>query len=505
MKDENQKTKEEKNENKQENEKQEQETFSKKNTITTRAEDFNEWYLDVIREAEMADYSPVRGSMIIKPYGYGIWERTQEELNKRFRTHDVDNCYFPLLIPKSFIMKEADHIEGFAPELAIVTHAGGEKLEEELVIRPTSETIMYDTFSRWITSYRDLPLKINQWANVMRWEKRTKLFLRTTEFLWQEGHTVHTTFDEANEMTLEMLNVYQDFSENVCAIPSIMGRKTESEKFAGAFSTYTVEAIMQDNKALQYATSHNMSDNFARAFDIQFTNELNEKEYAYQTSWGLSTRSIGGVIMVHGDDKGIIVPPRLAQYQCVITTLLFGKEDAAVKSYAESIKKILEEKNIRVKIDNREMTPGEKFFAWEKKGVPVRIEIGPKDVLNKNVVAVRRDTGEKKIIKEESLTGEIETLLEDVQTNLYTIAKARRDAAIVEVRTKDEFLKAIEENKVILTWWNGDEDIVHEIKKETGYSSRCMPLNLEHSLTESGRCSWTGDTGKYVVIFAKSY
>lgn len=471
--------------------------------ITPRSEDYSQWYLDIIEAAQMAEHSPVKGCMVIKPYGYSIWERIQTLLDAKFKDLGVENAYFPLFIPQSFLTREAEHVEGFAPEVAVVTHAGGEKLEEPLVVRPTSETIMYDTFKNWVHSYRDLPLLINQWANVVRWEKRTRLFLRTTEFLWQEGHTVHSTLDEADQFARQMLELYRQFSENVMAIPVIPGQKSDNERFAGALKTYCLEAMMQDGKALQFATSHNLGDHFARAFGVQFTNEENKLEYAYQTSWGLSTRTIGALIMTHSDDKGLVVPPRLAPVQVVVIPLWFKDEQkdeiiAAAASIAESLKA----RGIRVKIDEKPGRPGEKIFAWEKKGVPVRVELGPKDLAASSATVARRDVDGKQAIALDAIDEKIALLLEEIQSNLFERARALRSDKTVSVETWDEFKAAIEQGKFVLAHWSGEGEVEKKIKEETNATIRCLPFDQK---PESGVCVYSGKPSNGRVLFARAY
>lgn len=470
--------------------------------ITSRAEDYNQWYLDVIAAADMAEHSPVKGCMIIKPYGYAIWERIQQVLDGKFKETGVENAYFPMFIPQSLLTREADHVEGFAPEVAVVTHAGGSKLEEPLVVRPTSETIMYETFKDWVHSWRDLPLLINQWANVVRWEKRTRLFLRTTEFLWQEGHTAHATHDEADARALQMLETYRDFAENVMAVPVIPGQKSDSERFAGALRTYCLEAMMQDGKALQFATSHNLGQNFAKAFDVKFSDQNNETQYVWQTSWGLSTRSIGGLIMTHSDDKGLVVPPRLAPIQAVIIPLIFKEGQEEVFTKAEEVGAMLKAAGIRVKVDTKEGRPGEKFFAWEKKGVPVRIEIGPKDVAANACVVARRDTGEKVTVSLNDIVTTLPSLLEDIHTTLYNRALSYRTERTVRIDTWEDFTRAIEEGKFIMAHWDGTAETEAKIKEETNATIRCMPFDAKD---ETGVCVYSGKASTRRVVFAKSY
>lgn len=470
--------------------------------ITTRAEDYSQWYLDVIDAADLAEHAPVKGCMVIKPYGYAIWELTQKILDEKFKQSGVENAYFPLFIPEKFLQREAEHVEGFAPEIAVVTHAGGKQLDEPLVVRPTSETIIYDTFSRWIHSYRDLPLLINQWANVVRWELRTRLFLRTTEFLWQEGHTVHATEAEADERARQMLEVYRDFAENYMAIPVIPGRKSESEKFAGAQHTYTLEAMMQDGRALQYATSHHLGQNFAKTFDVKFLDQNNTEQYGWQTSWGLSTRTIGGLIMAHSDDQGLVMPPRMASAQAVITTINPKSDDQSVNDKARYLMDQLASAGVRVKLDDRDLRPGEKYFTWEKKGVPIRIELGPKDVAERTAVLVRRDTGEKRSVAHSALVAEVQALLETIQQNLYDRALALREDRSVRVDSWAEFVSAINEGKFVYAHWDGSADTEAQIKEETGATIRCLPFAEPD---EVGKCIKSGNPSSKRVLFAKAY
>ena len=395
--------------------------------ITPRSENYSQWYVDTVIQAKLADYAPVKGCMVIRPRGYALWERIQSNLDRMFKETGHSNAYFPLLIPESFIKKEAEHVEGFSPELAVVTHAGGEPLEEPLVLRPTSETIIWSMYKKWIQSYRDLPLLINQWANVLRWEKRTRLFLRTTEFLWQEGHTAHETSAEAEQEAVRMLEVYKKFAEEYMAIPVLTGKKSESEKFAGAVTTYAIEAMMQDKKALQAGTSHFLGQNFAKAFDVSFQNREGALEYVWATSWGVSTRLIGALIMTHSDDKGLVVPPRLAPTEAVIIPIFQNKNKAEVLKYSEEVFNELK-KEYRVVMDaDDNNSPGWKFAEWELAGVPVRIEIGPRDMENSKVVLVRRDTGEKLFIDKREASDKIKNLLSDIQADLYNKALAFRE------------------------------------------------------------------------------
>ena len=395
--------------------------------ITKRSTDFSQWYLDVVSAAELAEYGAVKGTMVIRPYGYTIWEISQKILDQKFKETGVENAYFPIFIPERLLNKEKNHIEGFSPEVAVVTYAGGKELDEKIVVRPTSETIIYESYSKWVHSYKDLPILINQWANVVRWELKTKPFIRTTEFLWQEGHTVHETNEKAEERALKMLAVYKDFSENYMAIPTIVGKKTESEKFAGALNTYTVEAMMQDGKALQYATSHNLGQNFSKAFDIKYLDKQNKEQYGWQTSWGLSTRSIGGLIMVHSDDLGLVLPPKMAPIQVVITTITQKENEKEIMDKADEISKELQNSGARVKVDNDDLTPGEKFFKWEKKGVPIRIEIGEKELKNKEVVCVTRYDGNKINIQFNEISKIIINMLDQIQKDIYERALKKQN------------------------------------------------------------------------------
>ncbi len=473
--------------------------------ITARAKDYSEWYQDVVDQAELAEHSPVRGCMVIKPYGYAIWELMQKDLDARFKAKGVQNAYFPLFIPESFLKREAQHVEGFAPEVAVVTHAGGQKLDEPLVVRPTSETIMYDVFSRWVESYRDLPLLINQWANIVRWEMRTRLFLRTTEFLWQEGHTVHASEEEAEDFTKQMLDVYRDFAESMMATPVIPGVKSESEKFAGAVRTYCIEAMMGDGKALQAGTSHMLGQNFAKAFGVKYQDETGTEQYGWQTSWGVSTRLIGGLIMAHGDDKGLVLPPKLAPYQVVIIPIGTTPEELeAVQSKAQGLADGLIAEGVRVKIDTRDLRPGPKFFEWEKKGVPVRIEIGPKDMASGTVVAVRRDTAEKQNLSEADLIDAIKDMLDQIHVNLYDKALAFRQEHTVKAADYDSF-KAQLEGNFILAGWCGSADCEVKVKAETKATIRCLPLNPLDQSSQTDKCIYCGQEAVHQVVFAKAY
>lgn len=450
--------------------------------ITPRSEDYSKWYTDLVQRADLADYAPVRGCMIIKPYGYALWENVQDQLDRRFKDTGHQNAYFPLFIPESFLRKEAQHVEGFSPELAVVTIGGGEELAERLIVRPTSETIIGYSFANWIHSYRDLPLLINQWANVVRWELRTRLFLRTMEFLWQEGHTAHATHDDAQEETLRMLGVYADFAINEAAIPVIQGRKSNQEKFAGAMRSYTIEAMMGDKRALQSGTSHNLGQNFAKAFDIKFTDEANELQHCWTTSWGLSTRIIGAIIMVHGDDQGLRLPPRLAPIQAVIVPIFKNDaEKTAVMDAVSSLHKELKAAGLRTHIDNREgLTPGFKFNDWEMRGVPIRVEIGPKDLQNNSVALARRDVPGKQgkqFVPRDGVLQTISSLLTEIQANLLQQATELRDTNIHEVRGDYEKFKQIVADAWAYTWFCGSTECEAKIKDENQVVSRCFPLD----------------------------
>ena len=451
--------------------------------LTPMSEDFNQWYTDIIQEAELADYSPVKGTMVIRPYGYAIWENIQEYLDNRFKETGHKNAYFPLFIPKSFIEKEAEHVEGFSPELATVTHAGGKELEEPLIVRPTSETIINHMFSKWISSHRDLPLLINQWANVVRWEMRTRLFLRTSEFLWQEGHTAHATKEEANEEAIQMLNIYEEFVQNIAAVSVTKGLKSELEKFAGAEKTYSIEAMMLDKKALQAGTSHELGQNFSKAFEIEYSDENNKLQNPFQTSWGVSTRLIGMIIMAHGDDKGLKLPPNLAPIQVVIVPIIPSKDDKnKVMENVENIKTMLS--NYRLSIDDREeVTPGYKFNEWELKGVPIRIEIGPRDIENNKVILSRRDIdNSKEEVSIEKLKSTIDQLIIDIQNNMFDISKKHMEENTIHVDTKEDLIEALNNKEGFVTcYWSENKDDELEIKELTSATIRCYPINNEET------------------------
>lgn len=473
--------------------------------IADQEDNFSKWYNQVVRKAELADYAPVRGCMIIRPYGYAIWENLQRLLDARFKETDVVNAYFPLLIPRSFLEREAEHVEGFAPEVAWVTRGGGEELEEPLAIRPTSETIIGHTYAKWIQSYRDLPILINQWNNVMRWEKRTTLFLRTSEFLWQEGHTAHRTLDEAEERTQQMLEVYRAFAEEDAAIPVIAGRKSENEKFAGALRTYSIEAMMGDGKALQAGTSHNLGTNFAQSFDIQYLDSDGQRKYCSTTSWGMSTRMIGGLIMVHGDSSGLILPPRLAPHQVVIVPIWRKEaEKAAVIEQVTRVEKMLKGK-VRVKVDMSENTPGWKYNEWEMRGVPVRMEIGPRDVQNNSVMLVRRDNRAKTPVSLDALEARLPELLEEVQTALFQRAVEFREKNTYYTDSYDEFKQIIAEKRgFVRVKWAEDSAAELALKEETKATLRVIPFDQPEGGVK-GKCIYTGKPATCEAIFARAY
>ena len=486
--------------------------------LTSRSEDYSKWYNELVVMADLAENSGVRGMMVIKPYGYAIWEKIQAELDKKFKETGHENAYFPLLIPKSYFSKEASHVEGFAKECAVVTHyrlkndENGNvvvdedaKLEEELIVRPTSETIIWDTYRKWVQSYRDLPLLINQWANVVRWEMRTRLFLRTSEFLWQEGHTAHATKQEAIVEAEQMMNVYADFAEEFMAMPVVRGLKTESERFAGALETYCIEALMQDGKALQAGTSHFLGQNFAKAFDVQFTSKEGKKEHVWATSWGVSTRLMGGLIMTHSDDKGLVLPPNLAPHQVVIVPIFRNDEqfDAISEKVNEMIKE-LRALGVSVKFDKRDThKPGWKFAEWELKGVPVRIAIGPKDLENGTVEVARRDNLTKEVVASDTVAEYISNLLKEIQENLFTKALDYRTEHTSKVENFDEFKEVLNgKGGFIEAHWDGTAETEDEIKKLTKASIRCIPVDAKD---EEGVCILTGKPSTKRVLFAKAY
>ncbi|KMS99287.1 hypothetical protein BVRB_2g046160 [Beta vulgaris subsp. vulgaris] len=483
---------------------------SEDRAITPRSQDFNAWYLDIIAHAELADYGPVRGTMVIRPYGYAIWESIQDYLNVKFKETGHSNMYFPQFIPYSFIEKEASHVEGFSPELALVTVGGGKELEEKLVVRPTSETIVNHMFTQWIHSHRDLPLMINQWANVTRWEMRTKPFVRTLEFLWQEGHTAHATPEEAEKEALQMIDVYIKFAYEQAAIPVIAGRKSKVETFAGADRTYTIEAMMGDRKALQAGTSHNLGQNFSRAFGTQFTDESGQRQNVWQTSWAISTRFVGGIIMTHGDDAGLMLPPRVAPIQVVIVPIWKKEEEkSGVLSSAVTAYEVLKCAGIRVKVDDSEQkTPGWKFNFWEMKGVPIRIEIGPRDVLNKSVVISRRDIPGKQgkvfgvSMEPDVLVSYVKDKLDEIQASLLRMAASFRDSNIVDVSSYEELKAAISDGKWARGPWSASDKDELKVKEETGATIRCFPFEQPQG---AKTCLMTGNAAEEVAIFAKSY
>ncbi|MBQ9312635.1 MAG: proline--tRNA ligase [Bacteroidales bacterium] len=486
--------------------------------FVTREENYSEWYNELVTRADLAENSSVRGCMVIKPYGYAIWEKMQHTLDNMFKATGVQNAYFPLFIPKSFFEKEAEHVEGFAKECAVVTHhrlsksPDGKglvpdpeaKLEEELIVRPTSETIIWDTYRKWIKSYRDLPILCNQWANVVRWEMRTRMFLRTAEFLWQEGHTAHETSEEAEQETIKMMHVYADFAEKYMAMPVIRGVKTANERFAGAVNTYCIEAMMQDGKALQAGTSHFLGQNFAKAFDVKFLSKDNKLEYVWATSWGVSTRLMGALIMTHSDDNGLVLPPALAPLQVAIIPIYkTDEEKQMIDALAEKIQKKLKDKNISVKYDDDTKTkPGWKFNEYEFKGVPVRLTLGARDLKEDKIEVFRRDTCEKSLHQTEDICLYVENLLNEIQDNLFQKAFSLREAKTRKVDTWEEFKTEIEKGGFLLCHWDGTTETELKIKEETKATIRCIPLDNEQ---EEGKCIYTGKPSKQRVIFARNY
>ena len=469
--------------------------------ITSMDVDFAQWYTDVVKKAELTDYTSVKGCMVIKPAGYAIWENIQKELDARFKAVGVENVYLPMFIPESLLQKEKDHVEGFAPEVAWVTHGGMEELQERLCVRPTSETLFCDFYAKEIQSYRDLPKVYNQWCSVVRWEKTTRPFLRSREFLWQEGHTAHATAEEAEERTQQMLNVYADFCEEVLAIPVIRGRKTDKEKFAGAEATYTIESLMHDGKALQSGTSHNFGDGFAKAFGIQYTAKDNTLQYVHQTSWGMTTRMIGAIIMVHGDNSGLVLPPRIAPTQVMVIPIAQHKEGVLDKAYA--IRDELIQAGFKVKVDDSDKSPGWKFSEQEMKGIPVRIEIGPKDIEAGQAVIVRRDTREKIVTALENLSAKLAQVLDTMQKEMLERARAHRDSHTYDVQTYEEFVKTINEKPgFVRAMWCGDQACEDKIKEDTTATARCMPFKQEKL---SDVCVCCGKPAKALVYWGKSY
>lgn len=474
--------------------------------VTPQSEDFSRWYNEIVYRADLAAQSPVRGCIIIKPYGWEVWEAIKGGLDRRFKATGHQNAYFPLFIPESYLKREAEHVEGFSPELAVVTHAGGKKLEEPLVVRPTSETIIGEAFSQWIQSYRDLPLLINQWANVVRWELRTRPFLRTAEFLWQEGHTAHATDEEAEAETLQMLDIYADFAINDAAIPVIKGRKSDIEKFAGAVRTYTIEAMMRDKRALQSGTSHNLGQNFAKAFDIKYLSRDNVEEYCWTTSWGLSTRMVGAIVMAHGDDQGLRLPPRMAPYQVVAVPIFKNDtERGPVMETTERVVAELRDAGVRVHVDTRDEKPGFKYNDWEMRGVPVRLEIGPKDVEKGNAVLARRDIAGrdgKSFVSQDGIVDTVRDLLDDVHDNMLKQATEFRDSNIHDAKTYDDLRGIVEAGGWARGWWAGSDEDEVKVKEETGATIRCFPLDQPGG---EGECLYTGKKAAEVALLAKAY
>lgn len=488
--------------------------------VTKRSENYSQWYDDLVVKADLAERSAVRGCMVIKPYGYAIWEKMQQVLDRKFKETGHQNAYFPLFIPKSFLSREAEHVEGFAKECAVVTHHRlmkdpngtgvvvdpSAKLEEELIVRPTSETIIWNTYKGWITSWRDLPILCNQWANVVRWEMRTRLFLRTAEFLWQEGHTAHATREEAEQEAQKMVNVYADFARNTMALPVVVGHKSPNERFAGALDTLTIEAMMQDGKALQAGTSHFLGQNFAKAFNVQFTNKEGNQEYVWATSWGVSTRLMGALIMAHGDDNGLVLPPELAPIQVVMVPIFkTAEEHNAIVQRMSEIKAELEKAGVSVKIDDRDtLRPGFKFAEWELKGVPVRIAMGPRDLAAGTLEIARRDTLEKSSVSQEAVAELIEKLLVDIQQNIYNKALAFRDANVRKVDSWDEFKEEIKKGGFLLCHWDGTTETEERIKEETKATIRCIPVD-SYVCEEEGKCIYSGKPSHRRVIFSIAY
>ncbi len=462
-------------------------------------ENFAQWFTDVVLKTELVDYGPVKGTMVIRPYGYAIWENIQKDMDARFKAVGSKNAYFPLLIPMSFLTKEAEHVEGFAPEVAVVTHAGGAKLEEPLAIRPTSETIIGTMYSKWIQSYRDLPVVYNQWCNVMRWEKTTRPFLRTSEFLWQEGHTVYASEEEAMEDTLKMLNLYRDFMQETLALPVFCGKKTDKEKFAGAVATYGLEAMMLDGKSLQAGTSHYLGQNFSKAFDIKFLDKDGKLKLGYTTSWGTSTRMIGAIIMAHGDQRGLVLPPKVAPVQVVIVPIAAHKGGVIEK--AKELESALVKAGVRVETDVRDMSPGWKFNEWEMKGVPLRIEVGPRDIENNQVMIARRDTLEKSTLSMDGLADNIVKLLDTVQVEMYEKSKARRDAKVVETDSLEGILAGVENKNFVKAGWCGCRECEDKVKEYASATARV--ICDEEGVPE--RCAICGKPAKHKVVFARAY
>tara|TARA_B100000029_G_scaffold480622_1_gene528810 strand:- start:979 stop:2454 length:1476 start_codon:yes stop_codon:yes gene_type:complete len=487
--------------------------------ITSKKENYSKWYTDIIKKAELADYGPVKGTMVIRPYGYQIWEKLKNELDQSFKKTGHTNAYFPLFIPKSFFTKESEHVDGFAKECAIVTHSRlkhnadktdlipdeNSKLEEEVIVRPTSETVIWSMYRKWINSYRDLPILINQWANVVRWEMRTRLFLRTSEFLWQEGHTAHATEKEAREESLKILNIYKKIVNEILAIPVLTGVKTDSEKFAGAVDTYTIEMMMGDKKALQAGTSHYLGQNFAKAFDVKFQDLDNKEKYVYATSWGVTTRLIGALIMVHGDDKGLRLPPNIAPIQIAVIPIFKNEEELnIIHSNLKNLMKNLDENQITYYFDDRKkMSPGFKFNEWEMKGVPIRIEVGLRDIDGKQITCVRRDTSEKKLIKINEAYQKIEILIADIQNNMFIQASDFLASNITPVKSYNDFKSIINSGGFVKCGWDGSTQTEEHIKNETNATIRCIPFDSK--VNEKQKCIYTNKPAKYEVVFAKAY
>lgn len=473
--------------------------------ITPRTEDYSKWYTDVVTQAKLADYSPVKGCMVIRPHGYALWENMQKVLDRMFKESGHENAYFPLFIPESFLKKEKEHVEGFAPECAVVTHGGGKKLEEPLMVRPTSETIIYSMYAKWIQSYRDLPILINQWANVVRWEMRTRLFLRTTEFLWQEGHTAHATYEEAEEEVLKILGIYQRFVEDYMAIPVIKGIKSDKEKFAGALRTYAIEALMPDNRGLQAGTSHNLGQNFSKVFDVKFQNQNGDWEYVWQTSWGVSTRLVGALVMAHGDDNGLFLPPRLAPIQVIVIPIWKDeKEKSHILEFINKMKSILQEKQVRTKYDTRiEVNPGWKFHEWELAGVPLRIELGPKEVQQSKVSTVNRQNRKRTQIPLEILAEKLPKLLEEIQSEMFQAALRRQKESTFFIDQWEEFKETCEKKGgFIFAGWCGKRSCEDKVQEETKATIRCIPLDPKK---EEGTCILCSEKSQERVCFAKAY
>jgi len=483
--------------------------MSETKALTTRAQDFSAWYNELIMKAELADYSPVRGCMVIRPNGYAIWEQMQAALDKMFKETGHQNAYFPLFIPQSFLSKEAEHVEGFAPETAVVTIGGGKELEEPLVVRPTSETIIYAMFSKWIQSWRDLPLLINQWANVVRWELRTRLFLRTTEFLWQEGHTAHATEAEAEEEAQRILGLYRRFMEQWIAMPVLTGRKSESEKFAGAVRTYALEGLMQDNKGLQAGTSHHLGQNFAKAFDVTFQTAEGGLDHVWSTSWGVSTRLVGALIMTHGDDRGMVCPPRLAQWQVVIVPIWKSDDERTrVTAAGDRLAAELRAAGIRVHLDFRDgLKPGAKYYEWEARGVPLRLELGPRDLANQTVMLARRTGGPKESLAIAGLAARLSSEMDAMQSALFEAAKARREAnSLRGPKSKQEFIDFLEGNGgFVYAGWCGDPAVEAEVKEQTKATIRVIPDEEFRSAAAPAKCIWTGRPATCEVVWGRAY